>query len=219
MFTLTNALNVVREIGLYAIEFVAPDGEAVVYLDGRRVLGVTGSNRPDITRLLTRRGLEPLDVTLATHQEERCPLNALLEKRLLSCTQASEVLSNCVAQTLLPLGWQATTFSAQDVTPEELPVPWHDLDVDVETLLCDVSWWSMMVPRAFRELRPGDRVRALPPRTIPAEAIKHGEVYLALLHGMTLGEAAQCLALRWDELLQAVMDLTAHDLLACPVAH
>lgn len=217
MFALMDALDKLHAAGAYTLTFTTSDGEAVLTLEGRQVVDVTGTWVSDVTRFLSRRGVDPMDATLAAFPPGLSVgqiIAALRAKGLWTAAQATAAMAAYASAALVPLGWQGAQLNVADAALDEAWV--GGVTADAENILSDAICWVMTVPRAFRHLRPGHRVTALPPRTVPAGVIGTGDVYLGLLHGWTLGELSEHLALRWDELLSAVNGLIDADLARVP---
>ncbi len=222
MHALMDALDTLRESGTYTLTFETQDGQVVLTLEGRRVTDVTGSWLPDITRFLCRRGIDPLDAALAAHPPGISVgriMGALLDKGLWTADQAEAAMAAYATGALVPISWEGASVQVADTATESAA----GVTAPADTVLANATCWIMAVPRALRHVRPGDRIKALPPRRTgklrapSAEflGIGTGDVYLAMLQGWTLGDVSVNLAVRWDELLSAVKCLMDADL-ACP---
>lgn len=221
MHALMDALDTLRDSGTYTLTFGTQDGQVVLTLEGRQVTDVTGSWLPDITRFLCRRGIDPLDAALAAHPPGNSVgrvMGTLLAKDLWTADQAAAAMAAYATGALVPLSWEGTSVQVADT--ESSMESAASVTANAETVLADATCWIMAIPRALRHLRPGDRIKAVPPRRTDKSigpsnevlGLGTGDVYLATLQGWTLGDASMNLAVRWDVLLNAVKCLIDADL-------
>ena len=174
-----------------------------------QITGIRSQLLPAWSTMLLHAGVNPDALAQAQLRSRKVEevLADLLQSGQIEAGQIAQLTRQRVLGALLPLVWRSGMMQANEVAAHPLTAL---TGADALQSVSAAEEYAGSLGQAEQALRPSARFVASPLADAGClESEEATTVYLAALHGLSLGEMAARHALRWDTLTRTVVQLTA----------
>lgn len=212
---------------LFAVQQAAQQGErkiltlkfedaqlnTVLYMKGSEVLTVRNAVVPSWHTALLRVGVPSKSLTEVHRRSHTlfATVQHLLDTGNLSAGDLARVAHERLVSALVPLYWHMTVVGTKlghIDDPEDFVTR-----TSAPSALTEAGWYALTLRPDQRALRPSDRFRAPLVRLVDHPHTSLGMTWSSTQRGLSLGQIARRLPLRWDILTGHVTELMAEQLL------
>ena len=187
------------------LNFADPSLKTVLHFQGGQITRVSSDLLPSWSAALGGAGVHPATIAEAQQRGGNLDgaLSYLLHGGFLTAATLATLARERLVAALLPLVWHNALASSTARAPANaLTLP---TGIEVTPTMREVEQLAQQLGSAERQLRPSDLLVASPLN--PPHGEIEGLIYGAALRGLTLGEMARRVPMRWDVLARTATAL------------
>lgn len=187
------------------LNFADPALKTVLHFQEGKITRVSSDLLPSWSAALGTAGVHPATIAEAQQRGGNLDgaLNYLVQGGFLTVTTLARLAHERLVAALLPLVWHNALVSSTVRAPAVAPA--LPTAVGAAQTVREVEQLAQQLGSAERQLRPSDLLLASPLN--PPHGETEGLIYGAALRGLTLGEMARRLPMRWDVLARTATAL------------